>query len=302
MGCPDPPLPISPLPDNRLAVRADAGCASSPRVTGGDDIRGPAHYVWCSSATKRRAQLRRAMAPRADARRVTMLSSLTHFGEGTERRAPRRPSRCTAPEARRAQDGEMPYRAEPARLTSEAPYATRGEGGRYREGQYRGRLKARGSVFGHFDLTRPRSLGFSPNQINHSGRQSVYTDYLPVRAVDICVPGTPPGGRRATVPNAGGGGAPDYAPGYECAVWQSRRAGALAGSVPVACRPPRVPRDAVSPRCRGNFTETPPEGPNTRPGRRPDDKRWGNGGALPAYTHQGLSEAVSAAVHPPCEP
>ena len=32
-------------------------------------------------------------------------------------------------------------------------------------------------------------------------------------------------------------------------------------------------------------------------------KRWGNGGALPAYTHQGLSEAVSAAVHPPwCEP
>jgi len=50
------------------------------------------------------------------------------------------------------------------------------------------------------------------------------------------------------------------------------------------------------------FSETPPEGPNTRPGRRPDDKRWGDGGALPAYTHQGLSEAVSAAVHPPCEP
>jgi hypothetical protein len=117
-------------------------------------------------------------------------------------------------------------------------------------------------------------LGFSPNQINHSGRRSVYTDYLPVRAVDICVPGTPPGGRRATAPNACGGGAPDYAPGYECAVWQSRSAGALAGSVPVACRPPRVPRDAVSPRCCGYFTETPPEGPNTRPGRRPDDKRW----------------------------
>jgi len=146
------------------------------------------------------------------------------------------------------------------------------------------------------------TLGFSPNQINHSGRRSVYTDYLPVRAVDICVPGTTPGGRRATAPNACGGGALDYAPGYECAVWQSRSAGALAGSVPVACRPPRVPRDAVSPRCCGYFTETPPEGPNTRPGRRPDDKRWGNGGALPAYTHQGLSEAVSAAVHPPCEP
>jgi len=67
--------------------------------------------------------------PRADARRVTMLRSLTHVGEGTERRAPRRPSRCTAPEARRAQDGELPYRAEPARLTREALYVTRAEGG-----------------------------------------------------------------------------------------------------------------------------------------------------------------------------
>jgi len=147
-----------------------------------------------------------------------------------------------------------------------------------------------------------QSLGFSPNQINHSGRRSVYTDYLPVRAVDICVPGTPPGGRRATAPNACGGGAPDYAPGYECAVWQTRSAGALAGSVPVACRPPRVPRDAVSPRCRGYFSEAPPEGPNTRPGRRPDDKRRGNGGVLPAYTHRGLSEAVPAALRPPCDP
>ena len=96
--------------------------AGQPRVEA-------AHYVRCSSATKRRARLRRAMAPRADARRVTMLRSLTRVGEGTERQAPRRPSRCTAPEARRAQDGELPYRAEPARLTSEAPYATRGEGG-----------------------------------------------------------------------------------------------------------------------------------------------------------------------------
>jgi len=67
-----------------------------------------------------------------------------------------------------------------------------------------------------------------------------------VKAVDICVPGTPPGGRCATAPNACGGGAFDYAPGYEYAVWQSRSAGALAGSVPVACHPPRVPRDAVS--------------------------------------------------------
>ena len=74
----------------------------------------------------------------------------------------------------------------------------------------------------------------------------MYTDYLPVRTVNICVPGTPPGGRRATVPNACGGGAPDDAPGYECAVWQRRSAGALAGSVPVACRPPRVPRGTLS--------------------------------------------------------
>ena len=35
-------VPISPLPDTRLAVRADAGCASLPRATCGDDIRGPA--------------------------------------------------------------------------------------------------------------------------------------------------------------------------------------------------------------------------------------------------------------------
>ena len=116
----------------------------------------------------------------------------------------------------------------------------------------------------------------------------MYTDCLPVKAVDICVPGTPPGGRRATAPKACGGGASDYAPGYERAVWQSGSAEALAGSVPVAGRPPRVPRDAVSPRCRGYFTETPPEGPNTRPGRRPDDKPWGNGGALPAHMQRGL--------------
>ena len=43
-----------------------------------------AHYVWCSSATKRRARLRRAMAPRADARRVTMLRSLTGKGPNGE--------------------------------------------------------------------------------------------------------------------------------------------------------------------------------------------------------------------------
>jgi len=109
-------------------LRAQQGAmifAGPPRVEA-------AHYVWCSSATKRRARLRRAMAPRADAWRVTMLRSLTHVAEGTERRAPRRPSRCTAPEARRAQDGELPYRAEPARLTSEALSVTRGEGGRGR--------------------------------------------------------------------------------------------------------------------------------------------------------------------------
>ena len=106
-------------------LRAQQGAmifAGPPRVEA-------AHYVRSSSATKRRARQRRALAPRADARRVTMLRSLTHVGEGTERRAPRRPSRCTAPEARRAQDGELPYRAEPARLTSEALYVTRGEGG-----------------------------------------------------------------------------------------------------------------------------------------------------------------------------
>ena len=64
----------------------------------------------------------------------------------------------------------------------------------------------------------------------------------------------------------------------------------------------RVCRGTLSRRDAAGITETPPEGPNTRPGRRPDDKRWGNGGALPAYMHQGLSEAVSAAVHPPCKP
>ena len=90
-----------------------------------------AHYVWCSSATKRRARLRRAMAPRADARRVTMLRSLTHVGEGTERRAPRRPSRCTAPEARCAQDGKLPYRAKPARLTKRGTVRDAGRGGRW---------------------------------------------------------------------------------------------------------------------------------------------------------------------------
>jgi len=133
-GAPIPPSRYRPSPilvwqcalmlavRRRRAQQAAMIFAGPPRVEA-------AHYVWCSSATKRRARLRRAMAPRADARRVTMLRSLTHVGEGTERRAPRRPSRCTAPEARRAQDGELPYRAEPARLTSEAPYATRGEGG-----------------------------------------------------------------------------------------------------------------------------------------------------------------------------
>ena len=75
------------------------------------------------------ARLRRAVAPRADARCVTMRRSLTHVGEGTGRRPPRRPSRCTAPETRRAQNGGMAYRADAARLTSEAPSATRGEGG-----------------------------------------------------------------------------------------------------------------------------------------------------------------------------
>jgi len=33
---------MSPLPDTRLAVRADAGCASPPRATGDDHIYGPA--------------------------------------------------------------------------------------------------------------------------------------------------------------------------------------------------------------------------------------------------------------------
>jgi hypothetical protein len=42
LGCRDDGVPTSPLPDTRLAVRADAGCASPPRATGGDDIRGPA--------------------------------------------------------------------------------------------------------------------------------------------------------------------------------------------------------------------------------------------------------------------
>ena len=133
---PRPPLPISPLPDTRLAVRADAGCALPPRTTGGDAIRGPAArrgrtlcVVFIGQAPRGGARLRRAMAPRADAWRVTMLRSLKHVGEGTQRRTPRRPSRCTAPEARRAQDCELPYRAEPARLTSEAPYATQGKGG-----------------------------------------------------------------------------------------------------------------------------------------------------------------------------
>jgi len=96
-GAPIPPSRYRPSPilvwqcALMLAVRRRraqqaATINAGPRVDA-------AHYVLCSSATNRRARLRRAMAPRADARRVTTLRSLTHVGEGTERRATRRGSR-----------------------------------------------------------------------------------------------------------------------------------------------------------------------------------------------------------------
>ena len=119
-------------------MRADAGCAPPPRATGGDDKRGPAarrcrtlcvvfigRQEACTAATRHGAACRRASCHNAE---------ISDTRRGRDRTAtPGRPSRCTAPEARRAQDGELPYRAEPARLTSEAPYATRGErgGGRH---------------------------------------------------------------------------------------------------------------------------------------------------------------------------
>ena len=78
---------------------------------------------------------------------------------------------------------------------------------------------------GELHLERDRHCGAPKDSVRSKSGFRVgdpcTADYLPLKADDICVPGTPPrptGGRRASAPNARGGGAPDYAPGYECAV------------------------------------------------------------------------------------
>jgi len=127
------PQQVSPRRSSRIlnGTAADAGCASPPRETSGDEIRGPAACRCNTVCTCARAHQSRYTAATAQwrSRDDRGESTFRHStGKGRARRAPRRPSQRhgAGSEARAGWRDVVPNKARPP---DEAPSATRGEGG-----------------------------------------------------------------------------------------------------------------------------------------------------------------------------
>ena len=180
LGCLNPPLPISPLPmlvwqcALMLAVRR-LRAQQVAMVFAGPPLVEAAHYVWCSSATKRRARLRRAMAPPAcrraachnaeisDTRRgrdrtASPPAPFTMHGAGREARAGWRavvPSGARPPDKRgTVRDAGRGGRRAPSttilydRFSGESGIGNRSSGNHHREGSVSGICHRGGSISG----------------------------------------------------------------------------------------------------------------------------------------------------------